>query len=142
DRFMLKIPMDYPNVAQETELARRMLDGTSPERVLADGKVSPVITSDDLLGLRKALEAIVIREELIAYLVELTRRTRQHDSILVGAGPRATQALLLGSRAHAAIQSRDFVTPDDIRALAVPVLGHRIVLRPEYEIEGLTVGEV
>jgi len=142
DRFMLKIPMEYPELVHEMELARRMLDGSSPERVLADGKVQPVISSEDLVTLRRALDDIVIREELIAYLVELTRRTRQHDSILVGAGPRATQALLLGSRAHAAIQGRDFVTPDDIRALAVPVLGHRLVLRPEYEIEGLTVGEV
>jgi len=70
------------------------------------------------------------------------RATRAHDSVLIGAGPRATQALLLASRARAALAGRDFVTPDDARGLAGPVLGHRLVLRPEYEIEGLTIDEV
>jgi len=74
-------------------------------------------------------------------VVDLVRSTRTHESVLTGAGPRATQALLLGARARAALDGRDFVTPDDVRGLAVAVLGHRIVLRPEYEIEGLTVEE-
>ncbi len=70
------------------------------------------------------------------------RGTRAQESVLVGAGPRATQALLLASRAAAALDGRDFVTPDDVRALAQPVLEHRLVLRPEFEIEGLTLAEV
>ncbi|MCI0349274.1 MAG: magnesium chelatase, partial [Acidobacteriales bacterium] len=74
--------------------------------------------------------------------VEIVRGTRQSDTVLVGAGPRATQSLLLASRAQAAIAERDFVTPDDIRAMAIPVLEHRLILRPEYEIEGLTAAEV
>jgi len=69
------------------------------------------------------------------------RATRAHETVLTGAGPRGTQALLLGGRARAALSGRDFVTPDDVRALAVPVLGHRLILRPEYEIEGLTIEE-
>jgi MoxR-like ATPase len=88
------------------------------------------------------LEAIVVKDELVAYLVDIVRRTREHQGVLVGAGPRATQALLLSSRAAAAIAGRDFVTPDDIKGLALPVLGHRIILRPEYEIEGLVMEEV
>ena len=78
----------------------------------------------------------------MTYLVDVVRRTRSHESILVGAGPRATQSLLLASRAYAAISGRDFVTPDDIRAMAVPVLEHRLILRPEFEIEGLDEREV
>jgi len=78
---------------------------------------------------------------LIAYIVDIVRSTRSHESVLVGAGPRATQSLLLASRAHAAICGRDFVTPDDIKTLAEAVLGHRIVLRPEFEIEGVSVSE-
>jgi MoxR-like ATPase len=72
----------------------------------------------------------------------VVRATRSHESVLVGAGPRATQALIMASRAYAAISGRDFVTPDDIKAMAQPVLEHRLILRPEFEIEGLTVTEV
>ena len=83
-----------------------------------------------------------MREELAAYAVDVVRATRVSELVLVGAGPRATQALLLASRAGAAIAGRDFVTPDDIRALAEPVLEHRLILRPEYEIEGVSIAEV
>ena len=76
------------------------------------------------------------------YAVTVVRRTRADDSILVGAGPRATQSLLRSARAWAALSGRDFVSPDDIRAIALPVLEHRLILRPEFEIEGLTVAEV
>jgi MoxR-like ATPase len=71
----------------------------------------------------------------------MTRLTRTHESIQVGAGPRATQALVLASRAHAALAGRDFVTPDDAKAMAIPVLEHRLILRPEFEIEGMTAAE-
>ena len=83
-----------------------------------------------------------MREELVGYALDLVRATRAHPSILVGGGPRATQGLLLASRAWAAVGGRDFVTPDDIKAMAPPVLAHRLILRPEVEIEGVTVPEV
>jgi len=142
DRFMLKIPMNCPNRDDEMTLARRMLGTDSPEATLATESVQPVITADDLLLLRKELEAVTVRDELLSYIVDIVRATRAEDSVLVGAGPRATQSLLLASRAYAAICGRDYVTPDDAKAMSVPVLGHRIILRPEYEIEGLTVDEV
>ena len=82
------------------------------------------------------------RDELLAYIVDLMRASRKHESVLVGAGPRATQSLLLASRAAAAIAGRDFVTPDDIKAMALPVLEHRLILRPEFEIEGMAIAEV
>jgi MoxR-like ATPase len=75
-------------------------------------------------------------------LVDVIRTTRQHESVLVGAGPRATQSLLMAVRASAALSGRDFVTPDDIKSMAPPVLEHRLILRPEFEIEGLSVSEV
>ncbi len=142
DRFMLKIAMTAPDRESELELARRMLGAESPEESLAAGVVEPVITAEDLAGMRRALEAITVRPELVAYIVDVVRATRASDMVLVGAGPRATQALLLASRASAAISGRDFVTPDDVKTLAAPVLGHRLVLRPEYEIEGVSVAEV
>jgi len=92
--------------------------------------------------MQAALEQITVRDELVSYAVDLVRATRENEAVLVGAGPRATIALVLASRARAVLEQRDFVSPDDVRALAEPVLGHRLVLRPEFEIEGLTVGEL
>jgi len=142
DRFMLKITMDHPEREDELTLAKRMLGRDSPEATLAGGTVKQILTPELLMKLRSSLESILVKEELIAYIVDIVRRTRKYQSVLVGAGPRATQALLLSSRAYAAIKGRDFVTPDDIKSMAVPVLEHRLILRPEYEIEGLTVREV
>lgn len=142
DRFMLKIHMGYPEKDEEYLLAQKMVSSESPESLLSSGSVSPVLEPGALAQVREYLNLVVIRDELLKYIVELVRRTRAHESILVGAGPRATQALILASRAHAAIDSRDYVTPDDVKAMALPVLGHRLSLRPEYEIEGLEVSEV
>ena len=142
DRFMLKITMDHPQREEELSLAGRMLGKDSPENVLTSGVVKQVITPEILTKLREALENILVKEELSAYIVDIVRQTRRHPSVLVGAGPRATQSLILAARTHAAIGGRDFVTPDDIKTLALPVLEHRLILRPEFEIEGLTVEEV
>ncbi len=142
DRFVMKIPMGYPEADDEVALARRMLGGDAPEAVLASGAVQPVIDGVDLPQRRRQLEGIAVREEIVAYVVALVRATRQHESLLAGAGPRATQALILTSRAHAALDQRDFVTPDDVRELARPVFEHRLTLRPEFEIEGVTTAEV
>jgi MoxR-like ATPase len=142
DRFMLKITMDPPGKDEELTLAQRMLGKDSPENTLASGAVQQIITPEVLTKLRLALEGILVKADLVSYVVDIVRKTRIHQSVLVGAGPRATQALLLSSRAFATISGRDFVTPDDIKTMAYPVLEHRLILRPEYEIEGLTVKEV
>ncbi|HUT54896.1 MAG TPA: MoxR family ATPase [bacterium] len=142
DRFMLKITMTAPEREEELELARRMLGSDSPEATLDRGGVTHVISAAELASLRGVLQSITVRDELLAYIVEIVRKTRASDSILVGAGPRATQSLLLGSRVLAAASGRDFVTPDDVKTMALPVLEHRLILRPEYEIEGLAVPEV
>ena len=142
DRFMLKIPMSLPEAEEESELAARMLRGDSPEITLSRGAVEHVLRDADVAGVRDALQSVVFRPELVGYAVDLVRRTRAHESVLAGAGPRGTQALLAASRAYAAVQGRDFVTPDDVRVMAVPALAHRIVLRPEFELEALTPAEV
>ncbi len=142
DRFMLKISMRAPERDEELTLAKRMLGKEAPEATLATGAVQQVVTAECLARLRDELENITLRDELLAYLVDIVRASRQHESVLVGAGPRATQSLLLASRASAAMSGRDFVTPDDIKAMAVPVLEHRVILRPEFEIEGVTISEV
>jgi len=142
DRFMLKITMKTPERAEELTLAQRTMTREAPETVLANGAVQSVIKAEDLRELREQLGLVVMREELVAYLVDIVRATRQHESVLVGAGPRATQSLIMGARAYAALSGRDFVTPDDVKTMALPVLEHRLILRPEFEIEGLSVAEV
>ena len=141
DRFMLKISMDCPDRDDELLLAERMLGDDSPEQRLAGGQVDTIVSADQLSEFRHTLNQITVRRELIEYLVDIVRATRNHETVLVGASPRATQALLQAGRAHAAIADRDFVSPDDIKSLAPAVLGHRLILRPEYEIEGHTIAE-
>jgi MoxR-like ATPase len=136
DRFMLKIRVALPERVEELDLANRMLSQSAPEVVLESGIVQQVVSEENLERLRNTLSEVLVKPELIAYLVDIVRETREHESVLVGAGPRATQSLLLASRANAAIDGRDFVTPDDIRSLANGVLEHRLILRPEFEIEG------
>ena len=142
DRFMFKVRVDYPNRDEELDLAGRMLGSEAPEAVLDSGALRQVLTQDRIAALRAALQQITVKPELVAYAVDIVRSTRQHEAVMVGAGPRATQALILASRARATLEMRDFVTPDDMRALAEPILGHRLVLRPEFEIEGATITEV
>ncbi len=142
DRFMLKITMAAPERADELLLAQRTMTKDAPETLLAQGAVQPVIQAEDLVALREQLGAVTLRDELLAYLVDVVRATRQHESVLVGAGPRATQSLIMAARAYATMSGRDFVTPDDIKVMAPPVLEHRLILRPEFEIEGLGMNEV
>ncbi len=142
DRFMLKIRMEPPDRDDEVELARRMLGAEAPEESLAAGCVQRVLLSAELKLVRETLQAVTVREQLLSYIVDVVRASRHHESVLVGAGPRATQSLLQASRAFAVLQGRDFVTPDDVKAMVRPVMGHRLILRPEYEIEGVSIEEV
>jgi MoxR-like ATPase len=142
DRFMLKIAMSWPESGEELALARRSLGADAPESVLASGAVAVCLREEDLPDLRLALEAVQVSDALVEYGVTVVRRTRTDEAILVGAGPRATQSLLRAARAWAALAGRDFVSPDDIRAVAAPVLEHRLLLRPESELEGVRAAEV
>ncbi len=139
---MLKIAMSWPESAEEQALARRSLGADAPEAVLASGAVAPCLREEDLADLRLALETVQVSDALVEYGVTVVRRTRTDEAILVGAGPRASQSLLRAARAWAALAGRDFVSPDDIRAVAAPVLEHRLLLRPESELEGVRAADV
>ncbi|MBF0432630.1 MAG: MoxR family ATPase [Fibrobacteria bacterium] len=138
DRFLLKINMDYPGPEEEMLLAESLSGRQSPEQLLENGDFKQVFSNEILSRIQQYLQDVVIRKEVVQYIVSIVRATRTHESILIGAGPRGTQALLLASRALAVIRGRDFITPDDIKEIAPCALAHRIVLRPEFEIEGLT----
>jgi MoxR-like ATPase len=142
DRFLVKIRMGYPDVQEENELAMRVAAGDSPERHLAEDFRVPVLQPGELEELRAATSKVRVSEGISKYIVNITRQTREHPSVWVGAGPRATLGLLSASQALAALEERDFVIPEDVKTLAIPVLEHRIVLRPEFEMEGVEIREV
>jgi MoxR-like ATPase len=142
DRFLLKIRMGYPEVEDENELARLVANGTAPEQRLLEELRTPVLQPGALEEWRAAAARVRVSEAISSYIVALVRQTRQHAAVWVGAGPRATLALLSASRALAALEERDFVLPEDVKTLASSVLEHRMLLRPEFEMEGVEVREV
>lgn len=142
DRFLVKIRMGYPSVEDENELARLAADGAAPERRLVEELHSPVLQPAELEQLRAATARVRVSDAVGNYIVNLVRQTRQHAAVWVGAGPRGTLALLSASQALAALDQRDFVLPEDVKSLTAPVLEHRMLLRPEFEMEGVEIREV
>jgi MoxR-like ATPase len=142
DRFMLKITMEGPGREDELSLIGRTLGADSPEEMLAGDEVKSVVSTEGLLAVREGLRKIRFGEDIVGYAVDIVRSSRSHESVLLGGGPRAAQSLVLAARAFAAVSGRDFVTPDDVKQMALPVLEHRLILQPDYEIEGVTAAEV
>lgn len=142
DRFMLLIRMDYPDADDERDLASRFISNETPENIVQGNQISQILTREHLEISKNILKTITIRQEILDYGVELIRKTRKHPGARIGAGPRGTQALLLAARAYAVVNGRDFVIPDDIKDIAQPVLAHRIIVRPEYEMEGVNAQEI
>lgn len=141
DRFLLKVLLTYPDPRVETEIYRRYHQGfraTAPE----EAGVQPVANAEILVQLRQEVNGLQVEERIFNYIQEIVSATRKSGDLLVGASPRAGIALVLCGKALAAIRGRDFVIPDDIKELALPVLRHRVMLRPEVEIEGLSVDRV
>jgi MoxR-like ATPase len=126
DRFILRASVGYPNRAQEWEILRRRI-----ERQQEDVHLSPVIDSKELIAMQDSVEEVHVSESLGYYIVDLVSATRNHPDVQVGASPRGALALMKTSRGHALLQGRDFATPEDVKAVAVPALAHRLTLRPE-----------
>jgi MoxR-like ATPase len=141
DRFLLWIEIGYPSEAQEDEILRRVHRGDDLMGAVVDG-IRPCFDRAGLEAARVLAGSVRAEEPLLAYLRKIVRETRRHDAVLLGAGPRAGIALLLAAKARAALAGRDFITPDDVKELSLPVLRHRIVLKAESEIEGVVPAEV
>ncbi len=139
DRFLFRIKLKYPTIEQETEILRKYKDDFSL-RVLND--IQMVVTKDELRQTQALIEKVHIKDEIIHYIAKLTDSTRNHGDIALGASPRASLALLRASKAIAAINGRDFVTPDDVKFVAYPVLNHRLILTAEREMEGAEAEDV
>jgi MoxR-like ATPase len=135
DRFLMKLTVPVPGRDEEIGMLARHADGFSPRDLTAAG-LRPVAGAAELDQARKAVQAVRVGPEVTAYIVDLCRATRQSPSLRLGVSPRGATALLGTSRAWAWLAGRDYVTPDDVKALARPTLRHRIQLRPEAELEG------
>src|SRR3982750_4195256 len=137
DRFLLKILVNYPTAEEEARVVGNWDSGFNARRLdLVD--IRPLAEPDAVLHCRAEVQSARVELGVQKYLVEVVRRTREHPSVAYGASPRASVALLLSSKALAAMRGRDFATPDDVRDIARPVLRHRISLRAEAELDGAT----
>lgn len=141
DRFLLKITLELPQRGEEIEVIRRHAAGFNPSD-LADAGVRPVASEEDVRAARREVWAVSLAPEVIAYIVDIARATRQAPSFQLGVSPRGATALMNSAKAWAWLSGRDFVTPDDVKALALPCLRHRVSLRPEASMDGVRVDDV
>ncbi|MDQ6709312.1 MAG: MoxR family ATPase [Candidatus Dormibacteraeota bacterium] len=137
DRFLFKAVLGYPTPEQELEVLRRWDSGIELKDPAAAG-VQPVIDTAMIMECREEVSKVVVDEKLRRYIIELAVSTRQSSDLVLGASPRAEVLLLLAAKAAAAFDSRDYVTPDDVKALLRPTFRHRLLLRPEAEVGGQT----
>ncbi len=137
DRFLLKLTMPLPPREDEVQVLTRHAEGFDPRDLAAAG-VRPVAGLADLDAGRAAVRRVTLAPEVVGYVVDLARATRDSPSLQLGVSPRGATALMSAARAWAWLSGRDYVTPDDVKALARPALRHRVELRPEAELEGVT----
>ncbi len=141
DRFLLKIRVGYPAAEAELRILQRYAAGFDAERA-ADVTPPPVLNPEQCRQLRTAVDTVTVSPEVQAYIASIVRATREDPALTLGGSPRATVALFRAARAAAVLAGRDFVTPDDVKEYAAPVLRHRIVLSPELEVEGRSGDDV
>ncbi|HSX72149.1 MAG TPA: MoxR family ATPase [Pseudomonas sp.] len=141
DRFMLKLRMDYPQADEELTLVRQVTRSAKAD-MLEVAPLRTLLQAKDVLALQKIASELQIDDQVLDYAVRLARATRSWPGLAMGAGPRASIALVRGGRARALLRGGDFVVPDDVKACALAVLRHRVRLAPELDIEGLSVDQV
>ena len=135
DRFLFKIKVNYPTPEEEVRILQSHHErkGALPEE-----NIRPVLDPEKLLALQHQIQEVLVEEKLLNYIAQLVIKTRNHPHLYLGASPRASIAVMNASKAMAAIQGRDFVIPEDIKKVLVPVLAHRVIVSPEKEMEGIT----
>ena len=141
DRFMFKLMIDYPPPADERDVLGHYAAGRNPHK-LTGFEIRPVLSAEDVIGIQEVAAKVIVDNKVLDYIVAIVDRTRNWHSVSVGASPRGGVNLLVASRTLAACRGRDFVTPDDIKEIAPWVLRHRLLLRPDVEIEGTNADAV
>jgi MoxR-like ATPase len=137
DRFLLKIGVEHPSRDTEKQIVRHHLAGFNPSAIEEAG-LEQVVDAGTIVEMQNALQSINVSEDMLEYITDIVARTRAHRSVLLGASPRGSIALATAARAKAGLDGRDFVIPDDVKALAPAVLRHRLILQPDAEFEGLS----
>lgn len=140
DRFMFKILVNYPSQEVEREVLQRYHQGFDARDLDATG-VRSVLSPADLPAIHEEILTVTVEAGILDYITKIAAASRRSRDLILGGSPRASITLLLTAKTRAALHSRDFVTPDDVKAVALPAYRHRIILRPEAEIEGLTPDE-
>ena len=141
DRFMMKLLITYPGVASEKAILSMYNKGFNAADLDTAG-INPAATPSDIAKAREEIAGVVVDESILNYIVSIIETTRRVNAVAIGASPRGSVALLTTAKAYAAIAGRDFVVPDDIKELALPILRHRIILKPEAEIDGMKTDKV
>jgi MoxR-like ATPase len=139
DRFLFKINVGYPTLEQETSIISGHHTRQGASMV---NEVSEVLSAAQIKAYRQSVQQIYVDNNLLKYIAQIIGETRNNSSLFLGASPRASVAVLNSSKAYAALNGRDFVTPEDIKFVALPVLRHRVILTPDREMEGITADEV
>lgn len=138
DRFLFKIMVEYPNIVDEIIILERQNKG----ELTVNETIKPILNAEQLGQLKEAVEKVIVERQLLEYIAQIVSSTRQSPWITLGASPRASLAILNASKALAAIRGRDFVIPEDIKEMALPVLRHRILLTPEKEMAGTSTDTI
>ncbi|MEN5151793.1 AAA family ATPase [Pseudomonas orientalis] len=141
DRFMLKVRMDYPDAQQEVDMVREVTRSSRAD-MLDVQPLRTVLQAEDVVQMQQIASGMPLDEQVLDYAVRLARATRSWPGLTIGAGPRASIALIRGARARALLRGGDFVIPDDVKGCALAVLRHRVRLAPELDIDGLEVDQV
>ncbi|MGS2727057.1 AAA family ATPase [Psychroserpens sp. BH13MA-6] len=139
DRFLFKIDIDYPNVEEEVEILTREQNLQGDTKI---GQIKAHLSSEQINKFQRLVDQILIESHLIKYIADIIVSTRNNPFLYLGASPRASIAILKASKAFAAMSGRDFVTPEDIKRAAIPVLQHRVIVTPEREMEGVTTKQI
>ena len=141
DRFLFKLVVEYPDPKAERQMLLNAQSGQQTKR-LDLAKLKPIAAVSEVLAARQEVRSLQVSEALLDYLLALVQRTRQHPDLALGASPRSAVAWLQASKANAWLSGRDYVTPDDVKAIAPPLLRHRLIMRPEAQLDGLKIDSV
>ena len=138
DRFLFKLLIDYPHKEAEREILQNAQAGFKARKVDLD-KIQSIATVEDILTLRQQVQNVEVQENILDYLLNLVERTRQHPDLVLGASPRATVAWLQAAKTNACLGGRNYVIPDDFKEVAAPLLRHRLILKPEAQLDNVRV---
>lgn len=139
DRFIFKISVSYPNLEEEMAI---LFNSHTREGISPLDEISPLLTAADIVAMKLYTQQVHVEKNLVQYIAQIVQETRNNPMLFLGASPRASLALLNASKAFALIQGRDFISPEDVKYLALPILRHRVILSPEKEMEGISTDEI